>query len=65
VLGSVTNLASRLSTTAKPGQILVTQRVFAAAEEKIEAEPVGEIKLKGFSRPIPAYEVLGLRYWNP
>jgi class 3 adenylate cyclase len=54
-----------LSTTAKPGQILVTQRVFAAAEEKIEAEPVGEIKLKGFSRPIPAYEVLGLRYWNP
>jgi adenylate cyclase len=65
VLGSVTNLASRLSTTAKPGQILVTQRVFAAAEEKIEAEPVGEIKLKGFSRPIPGYEVLGLRYWNP
>jgi len=61
VLGSVTNMASRLSTTARPGQILVAQRVFAAAEEKIEAEPVGEIKLKGFSRPIPAYEVLGLR----
>jgi len=61
VLGSVTNMASRLSTTARPGQILVAQRVFAAAEEKIEAEPVGEIELKGFSRPIAAYEVLGLR----
>jgi class 3 adenylate cyclase len=61
VLGSVTNMASRLSTSAEPGQILVTQRVFAAAEEKIEARPVGEIELKGFSRAIAAYEVLGLR----
>jgi adenylate cyclase len=39
----------------------VAQRVFAAAEEKIEAQPVGEIELRGFSRPIAAYEVLGLR----
>jgi class 3 adenylate cyclase/putative methionine-R-sulfoxide reductase with GAF domain len=61
VLGSVTNMASRLSTSAEPGQILVAQRVFAAAEEKIEARPVGEIELKGFTRPVAAYEVLGLR----
>ena len=59
-LGSVTNMASRLSTSAEPGQ-LVTQRVFAAAEESVEAQPVGEIELKGFSRPIAAFEVLGLR----
>ena len=37
------------------------QRVFAAVEETIEAQPVGELELKGFSRPIAAYEVLGLR----
>ena len=60
-LGPVTSLASRLSTTAAGGQILVGQRVFAAADEALDASPVGELELKGFGRPIPAYEVHGLR----
>jgi adenylate cyclase len=60
-LGPVTNLASRLSTHAKGGQILIGQRVFAAAEEAIDATPVGDLELKGFGRPMPAYEVRGLR----
>jgi class 3 adenylate cyclase len=58
-LGPVTNLASRLSTEAKPGQTLIAQRVFAAVEEEVDAEPVGELELKGFGRPVVAYEVLG------
>jgi class 3 adenylate cyclase len=61
VLGPVANLASRLSTIAQPGQILVSQRVFATVEDRIEARTVGEIELKGFSRPVAAYEVVGLR----
>src|SRR6266699_1121425 len=61
VLGTVANLASRLSTSAGPGQILVSQRLFAAVEDRIDAQTVGEIELKGFTRPIAAYEVLGLR----
>ena len=60
-LGSVTNLASRLSTHAKAGQILISQRVLADVEDAVEAEPVGEIELKGFSRPVAAYDVRGLR----
>ena len=60
-LGSVTNLASRLSTQAAPGQILIGQRVYAAVEEQVEAEPAGELELKGFGRPVPAYEVRRLR----
>lgn len=56
-LGSVTNLASRLSTGAKAGQTLISQRVLAAVEDAVEAEPVGELELKGFSRPVTAYEV--------
>ncbi|HEX9416614.1 MAG TPA: GAF domain-containing protein [Gaiellaceae bacterium] len=60
-LGPVTNLASRLSTEAEPGQTLIAQRVFAAVEEAVEAEPVGELELKGFGRPVLAYEVRGLR----
>ena len=59
-LGPDTNLASRLSNEAKPGQILISQRVFAAVEESIQSEPVGEVELKGFGRPVVAHEVRGL-----
>ena len=60
-LGPVTNLASRLSDSAQPGQILITQRVFAAVDEEAEAQPVGEIELKGFGRPVATFEVSSLR----
>jgi adenylate cyclase len=61
VLGPVSNLASRLSTGAEPGQILVSQRLFAAVEDRVDARSVGELELKGLTRPIEAFEVLGLR----
>jgi class 3 adenylate cyclase len=60
-LGPVTNLASRLSTHAEPGQILISQRVFAEVEDVVDAEPVGEIELKGFGQPVVAYDIRGLR----
>jgi class 3 adenylate cyclase len=59
-LGPVTNLASRLSTRAEAGQILIGQRAFAAVEARVDAVPVGALELKGFGRPINAYEVRGL-----
>jgi class 3 adenylate cyclase/putative methionine-R-sulfoxide reductase with GAF domain len=59
-LGPVTNLASRLSTHAAPGQILISQRVLAAVEDVVDAHPVGELELKGFGRPVAAYEVRAL-----
>jgi len=59
-IGAVTNLAARLCGEAKPGQILVAQRVLAAVEDLVEVEPVGELGLKGFHRPVPAYNVLGV-----
>jgi adenylate cyclase len=61
VLGPVANLASRLSSRAEQGQILVSQRLFAAVEERVDGTPVGEVELKGFTRPVEAYEIVGLR----
>jgi class 3 adenylate cyclase len=61
VLGPVANLASRLSTIAKGSQILVSQRLFAAVEDRVDGRAVGEVELKGFTRPVAAYEVVGLR----
>jgi len=59
-IGSVTNLAARLCAEAGPGQILVTQRMYAEAEHVAISEPAGELTLKGFSRPVPAFNIRGL-----
>jgi adenylate cyclase len=56
-LGPDTSLASRLSTEAKAGQTLISQRVHAAVGDRVEAEPVGELELKGFARPVLAHQV--------
>jgi len=58
-IGSVVILASRLSTEAKADQILLGQRTYAAVEGSFEVESAGELQLKGFSRPMPAYLALG------
>jgi class 3 adenylate cyclase len=60
-IGPVTNLSARLCAEAAAGQVLVSQRVYGKVEERVEAEHVGEMTLKGFSKPVPAYNVLALR----
>jgi len=60
-IGTVTNLAARLCSEAKPGQILISQKASAAVEDFIELESVGELQLKGFLKPVPAANILGLR----
>jgi class 3 adenylate cyclase len=60
-IGTVTNLAARLCGEAQPGQILISRRLYGALEDQVEAEPVGEMSLKGFSRPVSVYNVTGLK----
>ncbi len=60
-IGNAVILASRLSSEARPNQILLSQRAFAAVEDLVDAEAVGELTLKGFSRAVPAVNVLGLK----
>jgi class 3 adenylate cyclase/CheY-like chemotaxis protein len=60
-IGSVPNLAARLCGEAKPGEILVAQRVLAALDELVEVEEKGELMLKGFHRPVTACNILRLR----
>jgi class 3 adenylate cyclase/CheY-like chemotaxis protein len=59
-IGSVTNLAARLCAVADAGQILVAQRVYSAAEGLATGEPVGELDLRGFSKPVRAFAITGL-----
>jgi class 3 adenylate cyclase len=57
-IGTVSNVASRLCDEAKPGQILISQRVLVAVEDAITVEPAGEFELKGIRQAMPAYNVL-------
>ncbi|HEV8307800.1 MAG TPA: response regulator [Methylomirabilota bacterium] len=60
-VGTVTNLAARLCGEARPGQVLVSQRVLGMVEALVEAEPVGPLSLKGFLKAIAAFNVVRLR----
>jgi adenylate cyclase len=60
-IGTVTNLAARLCGEAAGGQILISQRVYAAVEALAVADLVGDLSLKGFVKPVPAYNVWALK----
>jgi len=59
-IGTVTNLAARLCGEAKPGEILISRRLMGTLETLIETKPVGELTLKGFVKPVTAFNVVGL-----
>lgn len=56
-VGTSVILASRLSSAAKASQILISQRVMAMVEDRVDADVVPDLELKGFSSSITAYAV--------
>ena len=59
-IGTVTNLSARLSGIARAGQILVTQRVVTGAAEVAVTSSLGPMELRGITRPVEVFDVLGL-----
>jgi class 3 adenylate cyclase len=57
-VGPVCNLGARLCQEARGGEILVSQRVHEATDGSFNAQAAGELSLKGFQRPMPAFRVL-------
>ena len=57
-VGNVVIVASRLSDAAAAAEVLISQRLHAAVEDGFETEPVPDLELKGFSRPVPAFRVV-------
>src|SRR5258706_98419 len=60
-VGHVTSLAPRLCDEAKGCQILTNQKTLGAIERRVEAEPIGELNLKGFARSVSAFNITRLR----
>lgn len=60
-LGDAVNVAQRLESTARPGQILIGPGTFEAVRDGWHVHPIGEVGLKGRARPVRIYELLGRR----
>jgi len=60
-IGSVSNLAARLCGEAKDGQIITNQKTLARIEDTVQAEPLGEVVLKGIGHPVPVFNITAFR----
>lgn len=58
VIGDAVNLAQRLQSVAKAGQILITEEVYQKAKESFNCKAVGEFTLKNKSNTVHTYEVI-------
>jgi adenylate cyclase len=56
-IGTVCNLAARLCAEARDGQILLSGRIATAAAAVALLEDMGNISLKGLSRPVAVFNV--------
>jgi len=61
VIGDNVNLASRLESYAKPGQILITSTTYGIVRYGIEARRLGPMRLRGKEDEVEVYEVIGAR----
>lgn len=56
-IGSVTNLAARLCGSAGDWEVRVSDRVLASLDDRAESELVGDLRLRGFSRPVRVHNI--------
>jgi adenylate cyclase len=52
------NIAARLESMAKPGEILISQRTYSKAKDIATIENAGRFQLKGIHSPIAVYRVV-------
>ncbi len=55
IYGDVVNIASRMETSASPGEILITEVTYNQVKEYIKCRKVGKIKVKGVEEELSTY----------
>jgi class 3 adenylate cyclase/methyl-accepting chemotaxis protein len=58
IIGGAVNTASRLETSATPGEILISYETFAHVRDRIRCDEHGEIEVKGLAYPVATYRVM-------
>ena len=61
IIGKEVNLASRLEGVTLPNEILISEHTYNLIRDTIMCRDKGEIEVKGFTKPIPIYEVVDQR----
>ncbi len=61
VIGDEVNLASRMCSSAKAGQVLITEATWRKVKWQFEFERLEPIKVKNVSNPVQIYEVVGYK----
>ncbi len=62
IIGKEVNMASRLESAADSNEILLSYESYALIQDKIICREKGRISAKGFSRPVPVYQVVDFRH---
>lgn len=60
-IGDTVNLAKRLQETAQPGQILIEESVVKELGDRVQARPLGDLKVKGRRSAAFAYELMDVK----
>lgn len=58
-IGDTVNLAARLESNAKPGQILISKETYERVKEKFRVVALDPIKVKGKENPVEVFQVEG------
>ncbi|AJQ94974.1 adenylate/guanylate cyclase domain-containing protein [Gynuella sunshinyii] len=61
IIGKEVNLAARLESAADAGEILISYETYSVVKDTILCREKGQIHAKGFSRPVPIYQVVDFR----
>lgn len=59
VIGNAVNLAQRLQTVARAGQVVITESAQQHVAESFTCERIGEVSLKNKTAPVVIYNVVG------
>jgi class 3 adenylate cyclase len=61
-IGDAMNVAARLVGVAKPGEIIISELTHSRIADRIEAQPLGPVRVKGKADEMQIFRVLGHRH---
>ncbi len=61
-MGEAIAVAARMETAAEPGTVLVSENTYRLVENRFHWQPLGELPLKGFSKPVSVFRPLSPRF---
>ena len=64
IIGGEVNIAARLETAGDAGKILMSNETYAHVREIVDVKELNSIKMKGVSRDVKVFEVIGRKSDN-